>query len=95
MEKQRFLAAEAFAAAVSDQRQRHTQQISRPTSRCRSNRWFSLTSRCRAVLLLLFLWCSSGTHALAPPNQLVSCLKEGQHNQLTTYKDFVDGKPTR
>jgi hypothetical protein len=80
---------------VTDEKQRPTQQISRPTSRSKSHRWFSLASRCRAALLLLFLCCSSSTHALAPPDELVSCLKDGQHNQLTTYKDFVDGKPTR
>lgn len=54
------------------------------------------SSRCRAALLLLILWCSSSSSsALAPPEELVSCLKNGQHNQLTSYQDFVDGKPTR
>lgn len=46
------------------------------------------------LLVLLAFGCRSCT-ALAPPEPLVDCLKNGQHNQLTTYKNFVDGKPAR
>jgi hypothetical protein len=47
-----------------------------------------------SVLYLTLLWCSSSS-ALAPPEPLIDCLKDGQHNQLTTYQNFVDGKSAR
>lgn len=69
------------------------QQRVQRTNHCRNQTTFSY--RCRTAVLLLVLWCSSSTTALAPPEQLIDCLKHGQHNQLTTYNNFVDGKPTR
>jgi hypothetical protein len=61
-----------------------------------STRRRPLCHQCICLLLALLAACTgSGAVALKPPSPLVDCLKEGQRNQLTTYKDFVDGTPTR